>query len=167
MTGSAYNQAGRSSGLTAPNGPAQSALIRQGTPLTRRTSQIQWAFQGFAALLKGFFLGCILNALVCWRCTHIALGRWKTYYPSLIFLHQDGACGGGAVAARRGAGERARHGNAPGRPHRGRRAWPGPGRRAGAALPRHPGWVFARRRPHLPAAQTLTSWPPLILRSSR
>ena len=27
-TGSAYNQAGRSSGLTAPNGPAQTTLIR-------------------------------------------------------------------------------------------------------------------------------------------
>jgi hypothetical protein len=35
MSGSAYNQAGRSSGLTAPNGPAQTALIRTALSVAR------------------------------------------------------------------------------------------------------------------------------------
>ena len=35
-TGSAYNQAGRSSGLTAPNGPAQTALVRNALAVAQK-----------------------------------------------------------------------------------------------------------------------------------
>ena len=77
--------------------------------------------------------------------------------PRAERAHTHRARGRGAVARRCGPRQRAWHGNAPGRPHRGRRAGAGPGGRARRrSLPARAGCALLSRRP-LHAAPSLAA----------